>query len=227
VRRENAFSREAGLNVRRAALVFALAFAALAPSACGGAGGDGGDVGAGRASSECADCHMSDFRAATHPMHVGVRPTKCAVCHASYSWHPSRIEHEFPLTGAHAGAACFDCHKGTPTVFDGTPKDCVGCHRSDFDRSTYPGHSQFPLTCESCHSTSAWKPPLPTFVAHAPDEEPAAGRPTKSKKSAASPMVAPPRPKPVPTTALPPSTATTPASTGTRPDNVSGASHRR
>ena len=44
--------------------------------------------------------------------------------------------------------------------FEGTPGQCVHCHRDDYDRSTFPGHSHFALTCAECHSTAAWRPTL-------------------------------------------------------------------
>jgi hypothetical protein len=145
------------MHARRAPVRFAAVFAALLASACGDASG------AAPSSTGCDTCHMTDFHAA--PKHVGQKPTKCAVCHESYAWHPQRVDHPFyPIDGAHAKAACFGCHTGNPPLFGGTPKECVGCHRADYDRSRFPGHSSFPLTCEKCHSVSAWKPTLPTFV---------------------------------------------------------------
>ena len=184
-------------------------------------------------SPECAACHLADYRSVTHPPHAGVKPTKCAVCHASYEWRPSRLEHAFPLTGAHAQASCFGCHRGTPAVFEGTPKACVACHRADYDRSTFPGHSRFPLTCDDCHSTSAWKPPLPTFVPHEQASGGAAGadaraaRPAPVKpRTTPAPTPAPvttPVPRPRPTANRPRPVPTTPPN----PDSVSGGSRRR
>ena len=70
----------------------------------------------------------------------------------------STFDHPWPLEGAHAQAACASCHLGNPPVYAGTPTSCVGCHRSDYDLSPYPGHSNFPTTCADCHTTSAWTP---------------------------------------------------------------------
>ncbi len=57
----------------------------------------------------------------------------------------------FALVGTHAQQACAACHKNN--VYKGTPRDCVGCHRTDYDRTTSPSHAAagFPTTCESCH----------------------------------------------------------------------------
>jgi hypothetical protein len=167
------------------------------------------------ASTPCDSCHMTDFRSA--PKHVGQKPTKCAVCHESYAWHPQRVAHPFyPLDGAHAKASCFDCHKGDPPLFGGTPKECVGCHRADYDRSRFPGHSSFPLTCDKCHSVSAWKPTLPSFVMpeSGHHETPPAPQPTHgtSMPQPTQRKVPPKPPEPRPRS---------------RPDGLSGASKHR
>jgi hypothetical protein len=199
--------------------------------------------------NDCADCHMSDFRSVTRPPHLGVKPTKCAVCHTNYSWHPSRLDHPFALTGAHEKASCFSCHKGNPPVFEGTATECVACHRSDYDGSRFPGHARFPVTCADCHSTSAWKPPLPTFVpgvVHEPGvagdaREPKAAPPSTANTPKGTPAPHARRPSPTPSTprplsvptAPPPSPrpvsvpTTSPPLESPRPDSVSGASHHR
>jgi hypothetical protein len=45
-------------------------------------------------------------------------------------------------------------------VYRGTPRDCVGCHRANYDRTTSPSHlaAGFPTTCENCHraTDSSW-----------------------------------------------------------------------
>ena len=231
----------------RHAVVVGAFFVAIVLAACGG-GGDASPA----ASTDCAACHMSDFRSATHPMHAGQKPTKCAVCHTNYDWHPSRVDHPFfSLGGAHAKASCFDCHTGNPARFGGTPKECVGCHRADYDESRFPGHSSFPLTCQQCHSVSAWKPTLSSFVPH--QTEPAsaatATQPRKSgvpsppeprrRGTAASAHPAPspspaPEPGPAPHAAPSPETPQPTAAPYTpqpsprpRPDSVSGASKHR
>jgi hypothetical protein len=57
----------------------------------------------------------------------------------------------FALAGRHASASCASCHVNS--VYKGTPRDCVACHRSSYDRTTSPNHvaAGFPTTCQSCH----------------------------------------------------------------------------
>jgi hypothetical protein len=58
-------------------------------------------------------------------------------------------------------------------VYKGTPTECVGCHQTDYDNSPFPGHDQYPTTCQNCHDTNAWAPatgfnhPWPLEGAHA------------------------------------------------------------
>lgn len=113
----------------------------------------------------CESCHVADFEEADDPPHAGELPATCFVCHSQRAWAPAHLEHDFyPLTGAHLGARCFSCHitrrdENAPR-FEGMDGDCVDCHRGDYDRSEFPGHSRFPLTCQECHTTSGWSPTL-------------------------------------------------------------------
>lgn len=171
---------------------------------------------------ECATCHLHEYRATRHPLHVGTKPTTCGICHGTEAWHPSTVQHPWPLTGAHATATCFYCHEGSPPVFRGTAKECVGCHRKDYDTSPFPGHSRFPTTCADCHSTAAWKPaarpPPETASAPAqPIQKPAeldtARRSQSPRSRVPSPATTAPRPTP---TSYP----------AKLPDSVTGASRR-
>ncbi|MFO0694548.1 MAG: cytochrome c3 family protein [Polyangiales bacterium] len=119
--------------------------------------------------NDCALCHIDRYNdPATNPVHVDVFPTTCGICHNEMAWKPANFDHDgfWPLTGAHAvpvdqgGPTCADCHKGSPPVWAGTPRECVGCHRADYDASPYPNHQTFPTSCGDCHSTAAWKPAL-------------------------------------------------------------------
>jgi hypothetical protein len=113
----------------------------------------------------CESCHVAEFEAAERPPHSGELPATCFVCHVQEHWSPAVLQHDFyPLTGAHLDARCFGCHRigsddNEPT-FEGTPGECVHCHRDDYDRSTFPGHQRFALTCADCHSTAQWAPTL-------------------------------------------------------------------
>ena len=107
----------------------------------------------------CFSCHQSDFNGAHNPPHTGF-PHTCQDCHSDSAWQPATFNHTttgFPLTGAHAGAACLDCHSGG---YAGTPSQCFGCHQSDYNATNDPDHRSagFPTTCENCHSTTAWEP---------------------------------------------------------------------
>jgi hypothetical protein len=109
--------------------------------------------------TSCDACHAADLARATVPSHEGFS-RDCGSCHDSSGWTSATFAHTaaFPLTGTHETLACGACHTGTPAVFAGTPKDCVGCHQQDYASSPYPGHASFPTTCQSCHSTTAWSP---------------------------------------------------------------------
>jgi hypothetical protein len=108
----------------------------------------------------CVECHMDAFRGATQPDHAGGGfSTECAVCHSPLGWTPARFDHArsgFPLTGAHRGVTCATCHAGG--VYRGLSKDCVSCHRADYDGTTDPAHAAagFPVTCASCHNTTSF-----------------------------------------------------------------------
>jgi len=109
----------------------------------------------------CATCHMPEYQHAADPVHVDAKPTTCGVCHVEDAWRPSVVHHEWwALTGAHQKPECSWCHghKGAPDVFKGTPKECIGCHRPEFDSSTYPGHASFPTKCADCHTTTSFRP---------------------------------------------------------------------
>ena len=108
-------------------------------------------------SADCIVCHSDDVQHALNPPHEGF-PDTCGSCHSNDAWSPAAFMHSWPLNGAHAALECASCHLGDPPVYQGTPTLCVGCHQSDYDRSPYPGHSDFPTTCENCHTTEAWTP---------------------------------------------------------------------
>jgi hypothetical protein len=108
--------------------------------------------------TECVGCHLPDYSAATHPVHVNVLPQTCGGCHSKDAWTPATVtEHPwFALDGQHLKTPCASCHTGNRKRFAGTPTECVGCHLADYQRSTFPGHSQFPQTCHDCHNTGGW-----------------------------------------------------------------------
>jgi hypothetical protein len=116
--------------------------------------------------TDCVACHLPDYLATTDPDHQRLRLSRqCAECHSigASTWeggafgssfpHPAA----FPLRGAHARLVCGSCHAGG---FTGTDRQCVGCHRDDFDRTRDPDHRAggFSTQCQSCHGDAAWEP---------------------------------------------------------------------
>lgn len=100
----------------------------------------------------CAACHRDD------DAHDGEFGQDCAQCHTPADWAQATFDHAlsaFPLTGAHQRVACSDCHVPGPegTVFAGTPQACSACHAD-------PAYHQglFAGSCDTCHTTSAWRP---------------------------------------------------------------------
>ncbi|MCA9593392.1 MAG: hypothetical protein KC776_08770 [Myxococcales bacterium] len=121
----------------------------------------------------CYGCHQKDYEGSPYPGHQTF-PTTCENCHSQVAWKPaSPVEHPWPLLGAHSSAPCSGCHVGNPPVYKGTPKICSACHIDDYNSSPFPGHQDFPTSCQDCHNTIAWKPaspvdhPFPFTGAHA------------------------------------------------------------
>ncbi|MCA9292908.1 MAG: hypothetical protein KDA20_03750 [Phycisphaerales bacterium] len=108
----------------------------------------------------CQSCHLDAYVRTTDPDHDSVGfGTNCQDCHTALAWegaisftHPS----SFPLTAAHGGLRCDDCHVGNG--FGGLSTDCVACHLSDFQSTNSPNHAAagFPTDCEQCHNTTGW-----------------------------------------------------------------------
>ena len=187
-------------------------------------------------SQRCVTCHLAEYQSVSHPPHPGVRPTTCGSCHLDTSWHPYRLNHSWPLEGAHAKANCFDCHRGEPRQFEGTSKECLSCHRDDDEKANQKiqRHEQFGTICQTCHTAIAWKPTLPHEGAATDATEPAA-----PKTAEAAPQTSPKTAKAVPpatgaraastststTRKTPPIATSTPGRTPKpKPDSVTGAS---
>lgn len=107
-------------------------------------------------SFDCYACHREDYEEAGDPDHVRAGfPTSCEICHrpSDTSFGQARFDHAgaFPLQGRHATLDCAACHKNN--VYAGTPRDCYGCHRSDYESTRDPNHAAagFPTSCDSCH----------------------------------------------------------------------------
>jgi hypothetical protein len=113
------------------------------------------------AKQACADCHQNPHgdQFAKEMSQGG-----CAHCHAPTGWRLPKIEHNtWPLTGAHATAACDSCHHPTAedrkaargASYRGVPRNCGGCH-DDIHLGQFR-LSQPVLECDKCHATDVFK----------------------------------------------------------------------
>jgi hypothetical protein len=96
----------------------------------------------------CSGCHLEE------DAHEGTYGVQCEACHQPTTWQDVTFDHalsKFPLTGAHVGLPCGQCHIGGR--FQEIGSACVSCHED-------PVYHQglFSYTCESCHNTSSWRP---------------------------------------------------------------------
>jgi hypothetical protein len=112
---------------------------------------------------ECYGCHKADYDNTRDPNHKSAGfPTNCEACHKAtdVDWRQAKFDHNqfFVLSGRHAQIPCEACHKNGQ--YKGTPRDCYGCHRTDYDNTSDPNHraAGFPTTCENCHkyTDSSW-----------------------------------------------------------------------
>jgi len=104
----------------------------------------------------CSNCHAKDYESTTRPNHRNAGfPTNCELCHkvSDARWEQASLNHAefFPLSGRHATASCQACHINN--VYKGTPRECYGCHRQDYDQTQNPNHKAagFPTDCQNCH----------------------------------------------------------------------------
>jgi hypothetical protein len=99
--------------------------------------------------ADCNGCHQRDDR------HKGAFGKDCESCHSPSGWGLWRFDHgkvtKFILTGAHATAACEDCHRQPPDVVK-LSDDCGSCHAQD---DVHLG--QYGRQCQRCHGTSTFK----------------------------------------------------------------------
>ncbi len=119
--------------------------ATLACSACHDT-----QVGFGNVVAECAACHKA------RDGHLRLVGDDCAACHDPRGWVPNRFRHVttgFPLTGAHRGASCEQCHAAGFTV---VPTECAYCHERDFYRARDEHEGVDILSCDLCHDTFGW-----------------------------------------------------------------------
>ena len=106
---------------------------------------------------QCIDCHRADFESTTKPNHKKSGFSQnCAECHdlEGNGWKTDRINHDFfPLNKGHDIQDCARCH--TTSDYSNISKDCISCHRADYDATQNPPHKSagFPNTCVNCHTT--------------------------------------------------------------------------
>lgn len=145
-----------GADFDHAATQFPLSGAHLAAS-CASCHADG--VFDGKPTS-CISCHQPDYEGTTMPSHAAAGySTDCTGCHSTATWQGATFDHDasqFPLTGSHRAVACSACHGDG--VYDGRSTACASCHQADYNATANPPHGAagFALTCEQCHTTTAW-----------------------------------------------------------------------
>jgi len=111
---------------------------------------------------ECYSCHASDYATVQSPNHAaGSFSHQCMTCHTTTVWKPSQFNHDntlFALVGAHRTVPCEQCHLNGQ--FSGMQKNCIDCHRTDFNGVKNPNHmsASFSSDCLTCHSMNVWKP---------------------------------------------------------------------
>ena len=105
---------------------------------------------------DCVGCHLAQYNATRNPSHTAAGfGTTCETCHrpTDAQWPGATFNHGsvFALVGKHATTACATCHKNN--VYKGTPRDCFGCHQTEYNATKNPPHASagFGTTCDSCH----------------------------------------------------------------------------
>src|SRR6516225_2860657 len=112
-------------------------------------------------SAACLNCHQADYNGATNPDHKASNfPGNCDGCHNMNNWLGATFNHAstgFTLTGAHTSLQCAQCHNATFGNYTISSGACAQCHMTDYNGTTNPPHTaaNFPLTCDSCHTTVA------------------------------------------------------------------------
>jgi hypothetical protein len=113
------------------------------------------------------DIHHGEFRTQMEAKLANGSAAGCEACHTTVTWgEMARFDHaatKFPLTGAHRGVACIDCHR-PPAMevtlknvdFTVAPKLCSGCHE-DVHANQFAARLEV-TDCSSCHDATRWKP---------------------------------------------------------------------
>lgn len=122
-------------------------------------------------SPDCNSCHADEVAAASEPNHAAAGfGTDCLQCHDTRTFAPSRWPHpgSLPLTFAHAGRRCTECHPGQS--YSGTSSTCSSCHLDEYQATQTPNHTLagYPTDCEACHGTGTWRGGATTHPASFP-----------------------------------------------------------
>lgn len=120
-----------------------------------------------RQSALCTACHKdigSDISrgAGFHGRIKNIATTECKQCHTDHKGRDAdivRLDREtfnhgatdFPLRGAHAKAACGNCH-APDARFRQAPAACIACHEAD-DRHK----GRLGKNCADCHTEKSWR----------------------------------------------------------------------
>jgi hypothetical protein len=120
---------------------------------------------------QCSDCHTDRHTTQTAGES---RMSRCEDCHTVAGFRPStypsarHVATRFPLSGAHAGVACLDCHsqnlgnESPSSAFHVAGTACTSCHedphQGQFKARLAAARSNGPAGgCESCHSVEYWQ----------------------------------------------------------------------
>lgn len=115
----------------------------------------------------CTSCHEevgTDRNDGTgfHGRFDPARSNECVTCHSDHEGRDADIvaidaglfDHQwtdFPLTGAHLGAACHSCHAEGESYRE-SPAECVACHKNDDVHRGGLGDD-----CQTCHTAKDWQ----------------------------------------------------------------------
>ena len=112
----------------------------------------------------CIDCHEHNKTDMDND-HNGVAgyvylSSACYACHPTGSKEGAfnHINSNFPLTGAHVGVDCGQCHTNG---YLNTSSACVSCHQSNYNNTSNPNHQTLAISteCQTCHTTNPnWQP---------------------------------------------------------------------
>ncbi len=119
----------------------------------------------------CTACHVDphkgQFRERMEMKRQDGTLTGCEACHTTKTWRElTQFDHSktsFPLSGAHRGVACGDCHR-PPNLetslknvdFRAASTKCSGCH-VDQHAGQFAARKDA-ADCSGCHNAGRWKP---------------------------------------------------------------------